>query len=68
MFGFLNRFSLNAAETVEAINEAVKETADMSIKWHPDQFLPNLKYRGVIPLGLNLFNGISSTSMILCEL
>ena len=47
MFGFLNRFSLNAVETVEAINEAVKETADMSVKWHPDQFLPNLKYMGI---------------------
>lgn len=47
MFGFLNRFSLNSVGTAEAINEAVKETADMSIKWHPDQFLPNLKYMGI---------------------
>lgn len=65
MFGFLNRFSLNAAETVEAINEAVKETADMSIKWRPDQFLPNLKYMGIGMLCIFIVIGVIILSIFL---
>ncbi len=65
MFGFLNRFSLNSVGTAEAINEAVKETADMSIKWHPDQFLPNLKYMGIGMLCIFIVIGVIILSIFL---
>lgn len=65
MFRFLNRFSLNSVETAEAINEAVKETADMSIKWHPDQFLPNLKYMGIGMLCIFIVIGVIILSIFL---
>ena len=65
MFRFLNRFSLNSAGTAEAINEAVKETADMSIKWHPDQFLPNLKYMGIGMLCIFIVIGVIILSIFL---
>ena len=65
MFEFLNRFSLNSVGTAEAINEAVKETADMSIKWHPDQFLPNLKYMGIGMLCIFIVIGVIILSIFL---
>ena len=65
MFRFLNRFSLNSVGTAEAINEAVKETADMSIKWHPDQFLPNLKYMGIGMLCIFIVIGVIILSIFL---
>ena len=65
MFRFLNRFSLNSVGTAEAINEVVKETADMSIKWHPDQFLPNLKYMGIGMLCIFIVIGVIILSIFL---
>ena len=72
MKNLFNRFALNAeesaVESLEAVVESLKNSqnaeeateaiADMSIKWHPEEFLPNLKYMGIGMLGVFVIIGI----------
>ena len=61
MKNLFSRFALSAkesaSESIEAVvgglkssvetEEATEALADMSIKWHPEEFLPNLKFMGI---------------------
>lgn len=61
MKNLFSRFALSAeesaSESIEAVVEGLKSSveteeateplADMSIKWHPEEFLPNLKFMGI---------------------
>ena len=72
MKNLFNRFALNAeesaVESLEAVVESLKNSqnaeeateaiADMSIKWHPEEFLPNLKYMGIGMLCIFIVIGV----------
>ena len=57
--------SLKDASSVEEVTEAV---ADMSIKWHPENFVPNLKYMGIGMLCIFVVIGVIILSIYLINL
>ena len=79
MKNLFNRFALNAeesaVESLEAVVESLKNSqnveeateaiADMSIKWHPEEFLPNLKYMGIGMLCIFIVIGVIILSIFL---
>ena len=82
MKNLFNRFALNAeesaVESLEAVVESLKNSqtaeeateaiADMSIKWHPEEFLPNLKYMGIGMLCIFIVIGVIILSIYLINL
>lgn len=82
MKNLFNRFALNAeesaVESIEAVVESLKNSqnaeeateaiADMSIKWHPEEFLPNLKYMGIGMLCIFIVIGVIILSIYLINL
>ena len=45
--------------------QATEAVADMSIKWHPEEFLPNLKYMGIGMLCIFIVIGVIILSIYL---
>ena len=60
MFKFLSALNVS-----EAATQAAKDASDMSIKFHPDQFLPNLKYMGLGMLCIFIVIGVIIASIYL---
>ena len=62
MFKFLA--ALNASE---AATQAAKDASDMAVKFHPEQFLPNLKYMGLGMLCIFIVIGVIIASIYLID-